>query len=66
MPPKALSDAEKALTKYDFASVFPKLNKQQVLDLMSGLGWQDIMNNEDVPDADEQPELEDADFTAAQ
>jgi hypothetical protein len=57
-----LTDAEKALTKYDFAAVFPKLNKEQVLALMSGKGWQDILGNHD-DNADDQPVIDDADFT---
>jgi len=63
MPAKPLTDAEKVIEKYDFSVIYPKLTKEQVLELMSGKGFQDILNGDSSASADEQPELDDADFT---
>jgi len=63
MPEKPLTDVEKALTKYDFNVIYPKLTKEQVLELMAGKGFQDIFGNSLNNTDDDQPELEDVDFT---
>lgn len=50
MPAKPLTDAEKALVKYDFAELYPKLTPEQMTEMINGATWKDVLGNA-APDA---------------